>query len=161
MFFSLAVNHAETNCGHYKTWLKVSLGIYVTDLIIAMNQLMTVKKLRHESLWLLVVMYVLLLTNTAWFIYGNVIYYKNKDYCGEVENAGSSPELTSAMWIMILIGYTTMCKCCCLSSLIAYLVPLLIQVYRRQNNQGIPGLLKKLKKGKIKLSELEAEDSNK
>ena len=59
-----------------------------------MNQLMTVKKLRHESLWLLVVMYVLLLTNTAWFIYGNVIYYKNKDYCGEVENAGSSPELT-------------------------------------------------------------------
>jgi len=126
-----------------------------------MNQLMTVKKLRHESVWLLVVMYVLLLTNTAWFIYGNVIYYKNKDYCGEVENAGSSPELTSAMWIMILIGYTTMCKCCCLSSLIAYLVPLLIQVYRRQNNQGIPGLLKKLKKGKIKLSELEAEDSNK
>ena len=75
MFFSLAVNHAEANCGNYKTWLKVSLGIYLSDLIVAMNQLMTVKKLRHESLWLLVTMYVLLLTNTSWFIYGNVLYY--------------------------------------------------------------------------------------
>ena len=37
MFFSLAINHGEVNCGHYKTWLKVSLGFYVTDLIVAMN----------------------------------------------------------------------------------------------------------------------------
>lgn len=126
MFFSIGVNHAEPNCGNFKMWLKVSLGIYITDLMIAMNQLMTVKKLRHESLWLLIAMYILLVTNTAWFIYGNVLYYKNKDYCGDAENVDSSPELTSGMWIMILIGYTTMCKCCCLSSLIAYLVPLLI-----------------------------------
>ena len=134
MFFSIAVNHGEVNCGNYKTWLKVSLGIYLSDLIVAMNQLMSVKKVRHENLWLLVTMYVLLLTNTCWFIYGNVLYYKNKDYCGSAENVDSSPELTSAMWIMILIGYTTMCKCCCLSSLIAYLLPLLIGVYRRQAN---------------------------
>ena len=122
---------------------------------------MILKKLRHESLWLIITMYVLLLTNTAWFIYGNVLYYQNKDFCGDSEQQDSSPELTSAMWIMVLIGYTTMCKCCCLSSLLAYLVPLLIQVYRQQNNQGIPGLLKKLKKGKIKMSDLESEDSSK
>ncbi len=95
---------------------------------------MTVKKVRHESLWLLVVMYILLVTNTGWFIYGNVIYYKNKDECGDPEIAGSAPELTSSMWIMILVGYTTMCKCCCISALLAYLVPLLISIYRRQNN---------------------------
>ena len=122
---------------------------------------MILKKLRHESLWLIITMYVLLLTNTAWFIYGNVLYYQNKDFCGDSEQQDSSPERTSAMWIMVLIGYTTMCKCCCLSSLLAYLVPLLIQVYRQQNNQGIPGLLKKLKKGKIKMSDLESEDSSK
>ena len=122
---------------------------------------MTVKKVRHESLWLLVVMYIFLVTNTAWFIYGNVIYYKNKDECGDPEIAGSAPELTSSMWIMILVGYTTMCKCCCISALLAYLVPLLISIYRRQNNQGIPGLLKKLKKGKIKQSDLVSEDGNK
>ena len=134
MFFSIAINHAEVDCGGYKTWLKVSLGFYICDLIVSMNQLMTVKKVRHESLWLLVVMYILLVTNTGWFIYGNVIYYKNKDECGDPEIAGSAPELTSSMWIMILVGYTTMCKCCCISALLAYLVPLLISIYRRQNN---------------------------
>ena len=154
MFFSIAINYKEANCGNYKTWLKVSLGFYICDLIVSMNQLMTVKKVRHESLWLLLTMYVLLVTNTAWFIYGNVIYYKHKDECGDSEIAGSSPELTSSMWIMILVGYTTMCKCCCISALLAYLVPLLVSIYRRQNNQGIPGLLKKLKKGKIKPSDL-------
>lgn len=130
MFFSISINHAEYNCGNFKTWLKVSLGFYMCDLIIAMNQLMTVKKFRHESLWLLIAMYVMLVTNVAWFIYGNKIYYQNKDYCGEAENAGSSPELKSAMWIMVLVGYTTMCKCCCISTLLAYLVPLLIRLYR-------------------------------
>ena len=91
---------------------------------------MTVKKVRHESLWLVVAMYILLVTNTAWFIYGNVLYYQNKSYCEDVANAGSSPELTSAMWIMVLVGYTTMCKCCCISALLAYLIPLLIRIYR-------------------------------
>lgn len=119
---------------------------------------MTVKKVRHESLWIVVGMYVLLVSNTCWFIYGNVLYYKNKDYCGNADNVGASPELTSAMWIMVLVGYTTMCKCCCITALVAYILPLLIRIYRQQNNQGIPGLLKKLKKGKVKLSEL-AEDS--
>ena len=75
MFFSLAVNHAEPNCGNFKTWMKVSLGIYIGDIIIAMNQLMSVKKVRHENIWLLLAMYVMLLVNTSWFIYGNKIYY--------------------------------------------------------------------------------------
>ena len=95
---------------------------------------MSVKKMRHENLWLLVAMYILLLTNTCWFIYGNKIYYQNADFCGDPQNEGSSPQQKNAMWIMVLIGYSTMCKCCCLSALIAYLVPLLIVIYRRQNN---------------------------
>ena len=120
MFFSLAINYAEPNCGGYKTWLKVSLGLYLCDLTIAMNQLMHVKKLRHENLWLLVIQFIMLFTNAIWFIYGNVIYYKNKDLCGAVDLDGSSPELTSAMWIMVLMGYTTMCKCCCMSGTIIW-----------------------------------------
>ena len=75
MFLALAKDHAEPDCGNYKTWMKVSLGFYITDIIIAMNQLMSVKKMRHENLWLLIAMYLLLLTNTCWFIYGNKIYY--------------------------------------------------------------------------------------
>ena len=37
MFFSLAVNHAEPNCANYRTWLKVSLGFYIADLVVSMN----------------------------------------------------------------------------------------------------------------------------
>ena len=37
MFFSLAIYHYEPDCGNYKTWMKVSLGFYITDIIIAMN----------------------------------------------------------------------------------------------------------------------------
>ena len=122
---------------------------------------MSVKKMRLENLWLLIAMYVLLLTNTCWFIYGNKIYYQNAEFCGDPQNEGAAPQQKNAMWIMVLIGYSTMCKCCCLSALLAYLVPLLIVIYRRQNNQGIPGLLKNLKKGKVKRGDLQGEDSNK
>jgi hypothetical protein len=126
-----------------------------------MNQLMNVKKVRHESIFLLVAMYILLITNTCWFIYGNIVYYGNKDECGNLEIAGNAAELTSSMWIMVLIGYMTMCKFCCVTSLLAYILPLLIRIYRQQNNQGIPGLLKKLKKSKIKMSEVSDADGNK
>lgn len=156
MVFSLGINHAEPNCHGYKTWLKVSLGFYLVDLVIAMNQLMAVKKLRHESLVLIIAMYILLVINTSWYIYGNVIYYKWKDECG-LDPGAPAPELTSALWIMVLIGYATMCKCCCITALLAYLVPILVQVYRGHSNQGIKGLMKKLQKGKIKLSELDPE----
>ena len=124
MFFALALNYNEVDCGGYKTWLKVSLGFYLTDLFVCMNQLMYVKKQRHESIWLLLLMFIILVTNTCWYIYGNVIYYKNKDVCGDTKLVGAAPELTSTMWIMIIMGYSTMLKCCCLSTLVAYLVHL-------------------------------------
>ena len=102
----------------------MSLGFYLTDLFVCMNQLMYVKKQRHESIWLLLLMFIILVTNTCWYIYGNVIYYKNKDACGDTKLVGAAPELTSTMWIMIIMGYSTMLKCCCLSTLVAYLVHL-------------------------------------
>lgn len=37
MFFSVGINYNEANCGNMKTWLKVSLGFYICDLILAMN----------------------------------------------------------------------------------------------------------------------------
>mmetsp|Transcript_4093 Transcript_4093/g.5429 ORF Transcript_4093/g.5429 Transcript_4093/m.5429 type:complete len:85 (+) Transcript_4093:192-446(+) len=75
MFFALALNYAEPNCGGYQTWLKVSLGLYIADLMVCMNQLMYVKKQRHESVWLLLGMFIVLVGNTCWYVYGNVIYY--------------------------------------------------------------------------------------
>lgn len=71
----LTVNYGEPNCGNFKTWLKVSCGVYLVDAIVCMNQLMHVMKKRHESLWLLLAMFALNVLNTGWYIYGNIIYY--------------------------------------------------------------------------------------
>ena len=132
----LGVNYKEPNCGGFKTWLKVSMGVYLTDGIVCMNQLMHVMKKRHESLWLLLAMFIINVCNTGWYVYGNIIYYKNRDECVVEELA---PQLTSTMFIMMVFGYATMCKCCCITTIMAYLVPTLIQLYRRQQNNGWEG----------------------
>ena len=75
--------NSETDCGGIKVWLKVSLGIYLTDIIVALNQLMQVKKLQHENLWLLLAMLIIVVINTFWLIYGNVIYWRNHEECGQ------------------------------------------------------------------------------
>ena len=66
--------------------------------------------------------------------------------------------------MMVILGYGTMCKCCCATSLLILLVPVLIRVYREANHgnweAAAPSLLKKLRKGKFKPEDL-AEDSSK
>ena len=139
---------AETDCGGIKVWLKVSLGIYLADIVVALNQLMQVKKLHHENLWLLLVMLIIVLINTTWFIYGNAIFWRNREECGAEDEA---PRLTYCMNFMMIIGYCTMCKCCCVSTLVVLLLPFLIRMYRQANHgnwqAAAPSLLKKLKKG--------------
>ena len=161
LFLNLLAYSSEGDCGNFKLWLRGSLGIYLADMIVSLNQLMQVKKLRHENLWLLLVAYIVVIVNTAWFIYGNVLYWKHH---GECEAKDQAPQLTYGMFFMVIIGYGTMCKCCCVTSLVALLIPVLIRV-RREANHGnweaaAPSLLQKLRKGKFKLGDL-AEDSSK
>ena len=52
-----------------------------------MNQLMFIKKKSRESIWLYVAMFVVLLGNTGWYIYGNVLYYNNNYDCMDPNNA--------------------------------------------------------------------------
>ena len=121
---------------------------------------MYVKKRRHESIVLLLAMFIMLLVNTCWFIYGNVIYYKKRDECTDGANPAAAPELTSSMWIMIIMGYSTMLKCCCLTTVISYLVHLTRSMGLFGNrNQGIKKLLKHLKRKKIKASDLENQEA--
>ena len=83
LFLNLGVfSHSETNCGNFKLWLRVSLGVYIADVIVSLNQLMQIKKLHRENLWLLLAMYVVCVLNTGWLIYGNVLYWKNQNECG-------------------------------------------------------------------------------
>ena len=83
LFLNLAAySRTETGCGNFKLWLRVALGVYLVDMIVSLNQLMQVKKLHHENLWLLLAMYVVCVVNTGWLIYGNVLYWKHREECG-------------------------------------------------------------------------------
>ena len=149
---------SESSCGNFKLWLRVSLGVYLADMIVALNQLMQVKKLHHENLWLLLAMYLVCVLNTAWLIYGNVLYWKHHEECGQ---KGEAPQLTYCMFFMIIIGFGVMCKCCCTTTLVILLVPILIRIYREANHgnweAAAPSLLKKLQKGKFKPEDLAAD----
>ena len=59
------------------------MGIYICDLIMCMNQLMQVKKRGRENLWLILLMVFILTVNTSWYIWGNILYFKNYSTCIE------------------------------------------------------------------------------
>lgn len=120
---NLIVYHDEPDCGYFQVWLLGSISIYTLDLILCMNQLMQVKKNGRENLWVLFTTMVIVLSiNTAWYIWGNILYYRNWETCSqisEVNPIGVNPGITSAVRFMIFIGYITFCKCffvtCCLA----------------------------------------------
>jgi hypothetical protein len=59
------------------------MGIYICDLIMCMNQLMQVKKRGRENLRLILLMVFILTVNSSWYIWGNVLYFKNYSTCIE------------------------------------------------------------------------------
>ena len=83
MTINVIAYEGETSCGGFRTWLFVSMGIYIVDLIISMIQLMAVKKGNNENFWLLIASVFVLLVNTSWYIYGNVIFYGEEQHCIE------------------------------------------------------------------------------
>ena len=65
----------EDDCGNFKMWIKVCTGFYLVDLMVSMNQLMSLKKRYSENILLLLCSLLMMLVCTGWYIYGNVIYY--------------------------------------------------------------------------------------
>lgn len=153
IFFNLVFYRAESNCGNVKTWLLWSLFFYILDTIQCLNQLMHIKKSGRESIWLMLFMYLILVGNTGWYIYGNVIYYQNASACSNSANPAAADMLYQAMFVMIIVGYCTMCKCCCITTFLCIAVPCLIRMYRQATRpnweQAAPGLLRRLASGKF------------
>jgi hypothetical protein len=118
-----------------------------------MNQLMNIMKKGRESIWLMLVMYLILMGNTGWYIYGNVLYYQNQSVCMQENNPDGAAKLTQAMFVMIIIGYCTMCKCCCITTFLCIAIPCLIRMYRQATRpnwqEAAPGLLRRLATGKF------------
>jgi hypothetical protein len=114
---------------------------------------MNIMKKGRESIWLMLVMYIILMGNTGWYIYGNVLYYQNANVCMNTTNPDSAYKLTQAMFVMIIIGYCTMCKCCCITTFLCIAIPCLIRMYRQATRpnwqEAAPGLLRRLATGKF------------
>lgn len=153
IFFNLMAYQTEPNCGNFKTWLVWSLFFYILDLIVCMNQLMFIMKTGKESIWYLLGMYIVLIGNTGWYIYGNVLYYGNANTCLNSTNPEYAYRMTQAMFVMIVIGYCTMCKCCCITTFLCIAVPCLIRMYRQATRpnweQAAPQLLRRLATGRF------------
>ena len=160
---NLVVYYNEPKCGHFQLWLLGSMLIYIFDLVVCMNQLMQVKKRGRENLWLILLTVVVLAINTAWYIWGNILYYRNWEECAvisELHPTGVNPGTTSALRFMIFIGYVTFCKCCMVTMCAVIGIPCLCYHYRQMNQPGwtgaAPDLIKRLAKTKFEGGDPEA-----
>jgi hypothetical protein len=55
---------------------------------------MFIMKKGRESIWYHLAMYIVLIGNTSWYIYGNTIYYPNVNICGQSTNVNSAEKMT-------------------------------------------------------------------
>ena len=125
----------EDDCGGYRTWNKVCLGLYMLDIVIGMNTLMQIKKSNGREPWqLLAINFVFLLANTSWFIVGNVWYYPTALVCNP-SNPSIRPDLNpnqaAAIRNMLIWGYVVMRKCCACSCVYCVGLPILCWYVRR------------------------------
>jgi len=149
--FFLLTCRSEPNCHNYRTWIKVSTGIYLLDFIACLNQLMFIKKTGRENYIMFGICVFITALNTSWYAYGNAIYFKYWQECSGTQE-GNANNLTSTLYMMILFGYLTMCKCFFYLLLGCILIPLLCCLMRQANRPqwvgAAPNIVKDLAKGK-------------
>lgn len=63
----------------------------------------------------------------GWLIYGNIIFYDPADQCYD-----KAYSLWAIMLAVIIFGYCSMCKCCCLSMVFCVIIPMLLYAARQQ-----------------------------
>lgn len=107
-------------------WLIVVMGDYLVDIILLMVQYDFLKKHHRESLLLIGVRFLLSCFLVSWLIYGNVFYYRYETECSK-----SASGLTLVMFLVLLLGYFEMLKCCCIGTCICVMIPVLYYQIRR------------------------------
>ncbi len=108
-----------------KTWLIVVVGDYLTDFIFLLAQYHHIKQTRKESAFIIGLRFVLNCFLVCWLIYGNTVYYRT-NLCEQ-----TAYNLWVVMFLVLLIGYFEMLKCCCIGSCICIMVPIFIFAVRR------------------------------
>jgi hypothetical protein len=116
------------DCGiPIQMWLTVFLGVYVAYSVVHLLNYYYIMKHRRGNFAFTFLDYLVLLFQFGWLVYGNVIFYDKKDMCDE-----KAYNLWLIMFMLIIIGYCEMCKCCCFSVLFCVLIPLLFVAGRMQ-----------------------------
>mmetsp|Transcript_42990 Transcript_42990/g.41356 ORF Transcript_42990/g.41356 Transcript_42990/m.41356 type:complete len:159 (-) Transcript_42990:331-807(-) len=108
-----------------KSWLVVAIGAYLADFILLMAQFHNIKKTHKESVVIILIRFIVNCFLVAWLIFGNVIYYA-PNLCQQ-----EAYQLWVIMFLVLLIGYFEMMKCCCIGSCICILIPVLCIYARR------------------------------
>lgn len=126
----MLINNHEV-CGpdfNVKIWLVTIDSIYVSDLLLALYQMRYLKTNRKESILLIGLRYIVLMVLVGFLISGNIQFFKSTDQSSDCTSA------RNFTFILLILGYFEMMKCCCVGTLFCIFVPLFLY-YARQAEQ--------------------------
>lgn len=113
-----------------QTWLAVICGTYGSDMFLAYCQYAVLKARQKESLPIIFFRFILSLFLVAWLIYGNY-YYFHFNIDDELQDYyGACYGLSVLMLLVLIVGYFEMLKCCCISTFICIMFPIILGARR-------------------------------
>jgi hypothetical protein len=90
---------------------------------------MHVKKSKIDSYFYMLVAYLFLVGNSSWFIYGNILYYRE-----DHPNRDETTQNRVTIKLMLYLGYLTMCKCFLYSCVLMIGIPMILHVRRQRED---------------------------
>lgn len=108
-----------------KTWLIVIVGNYLLDFMFLLAQYHSIRKTRKENLLIVFVRFLLSCFLVSWLIYGNVLYFRTPICQTEAYY------LWLVMFLVLLLGYFEMLKCCCIGTCVCVMLPIFFFAVRR------------------------------
>lgn len=123
------MNIVETNPLTYqmqiKTWLIAVVGYYLCDFMLLLAQYHHIKQTRKESMCILMLRFMINCFLFSWLIYGNTVYFRS-NLC-----ESQAYYLWLIMFLVLLVGYFEMLKCCCVGTCVCIMLPIFFFAVRR------------------------------
>ena len=98
-------------------------SLYFVEVLLCLMQIRSIKSYYKESLCITFLRYVNLCTQVGFYISGNVQYYNTPD-------KSDCQRLNTQAFIVIIIGYIEMLKCCLLTLFLIIFIPMFIYYAR-------------------------------
>jgi len=100
----LTVTDEESTCGiPILMWLLVHISLFMANSVLKVGQICVMRYYeRHRVFYNIGSLLLINFLMTAWLIYGNFIFFSDKNDCGAIEGTHG---LYGLMFFFILIGY--------------------------------------------------------